>query len=91
MKIKEYYNYIYNDYLKEDWQIYTLFGKIFIYPFWILKIIYYYIFFLFLYPFAYLIFTNVNQYHIDKLHFYQNYIYQQIENINRINNESNND
>jgi len=32
--------YVYNKYLNEDWDIYTKWGKIFIYPFWLVRWVY---------------------------------------------------
>jgi hypothetical protein len=32
--------YIYNKYIYEDWSIYTKLGKICIYPFWLIRILY---------------------------------------------------
>jgi len=32
--------YVYNTYLYEDWSVYTKFGKIVIYPFWLIRWVY---------------------------------------------------
>jgi hypothetical protein len=32
--------YVYNKYLNEDWDIYTKWGKRFIYPFWLIRWVY---------------------------------------------------
>lgn len=32
--------YIYNEYIYEDWDLFTKWGKIFIYPFWLIRVVY---------------------------------------------------
>lgn len=41
--IKNFYNWLYNYYIKEEWNIYKKIGKIIIYPFWLIRSILIYI------------------------------------------------
>ena len=65
MKINTYIQTIYEEHLKYDLEEFKPWGKRIMYPFWLLKIVYYYIFFLPFYPIVYLIYTNVTQEQVD--------------------------
>jgi len=66
MNINEYTKIIYEDHLKNDLDELKSWGKILIYPFWLIKI-YYYTFFLPFYPFAYLIVATITQKQLDSI------------------------
>ena len=42
--MKKFYKFIYEKYIEEDWSFYTKIGKIFLYPFWLIRIPIVYIF-----------------------------------------------
>ena len=72
MIIKEYYNTIYEEYLIEEWEIFKPWGKKVMYSFWMLKVLYYYIFFLPFYPLVYIIFKQVSQKTLDSINKFNN-------------------
>lgn len=68
MNIKTYYKTIYEEYLKDDLYEFKPWGKVIIYPFWLLKNLYYYAFFLLIYPLVYLIYANVTMEQVEKFY-----------------------
>jgi len=67
MNIITYIQTIYEEHLKNDLDEFKPRGKKMFYPFWLIKIVYYYIFFLPFYPIVYFIFATITQKQIDTL------------------------
>ena len=71
MNLKIYFQTIYEEHLKYDLDDLKSWGKKLLYPFWLLKILYFYTFFIVIYPIVYLVYSVVTQEHIDALHKFQ--------------------
>ena len=67
MNISTYIKTLYEEHLKYDLDEFKPLGKIIIYPFWLIKIVYWYAFFLPFYPIVYLVYANVTQEQVDAL------------------------
>ena len=66
MNIKTYFKTIYEEYLKDDLYEFKPWGKFIMYPFWLLKNLYYYAFFLPFYPIVYFIYSRVTIEQVNK-------------------------
>lgn len=58
--IKDFYKFVYNSSIKEDWELYTKIGKMCIYPFWLVRLLLVYLVSPLMIP-AYLVKKYINE------------------------------